>query len=52
MVFKSLDKKIFSILLNLRYEYNFIILSLSAKVPISENKDGISKEIFLKGLPI
>ena len=52
MVFNSFDKNIFSILLNLRYKYNFNILSLSATVPISENKVGISKEIFLIGLPI
>ena len=52
MVFNSFDKNIFSILLNLRYKYNFIILSLSASVPMSEYKDGISKEIFLIGLPI
>ena len=52
MVFNSFDKNIFSILLNLRYKYNFNILSLSATVPMSENKVGISKEIFLIGLPI
>ena len=52
MVFNSFDKNIFSRLLNLRYKYNFGILSLSATVPISENKVGINKEIFLIGLPI
>ena len=52
MVFNSLDKNIFSTLLNLRCKYNFIILSLSVSVPISENKDGISKEMFLIGFPI
>ena len=52
MVFNSFVENIFSMLLNLRYRYNFNILSLSEIFPISENKVGISKEIFLIGLPI
>ena len=52
MVFNSFDKNIFSILLNLRYKYNFNILSLSEKIPKSENKVEISKEMFFTGFPI